>query len=86
MITTEDGYAFMKTEHLQKSTHKVRKTYISTLISNGVNINLVRKQAGHKHETTTLKNYTFDINTVEESEVRLEKALVKSTQPPMSQN
>lgn len=32
----------------QKSTHKVRMTYISTLIDAGLNINLIRQQVGHE--------------------------------------
>lgn len=43
-----------------KSSHKARKTYISSLIDAGVNINTVRKMVGHSDEKTTLHNYVFD--------------------------
>ena len=59
----------------RKSTHKVRKTYISTLIDAGLNINEIRKAAGHEDERTTLKNYTFNRQTEVEKENAFEKAL-----------
>ncbi len=31
----------------EKSPHKIRKTYISTLIDQGVNLNTIRKMVGH---------------------------------------
>lgn len=40
---------------LQKSTHKVRKTYISTLIDAGININEIRKAVGHEDEKRLAK-------------------------------
>ena len=43
-----------------KSSHKARKTYISTLIDAGVNINTIREIAGHGDERTTYNNYCFD--------------------------
>ena len=49
-----------------KSSHKARKTYISTLIDNKININTIRKQVGHMNERTTLKNYCFDRGTPDE--------------------
>lgn len=59
----------------RKSTHKIRKTYISTLLDAGLNINEVRKSAGHEDEKTTLKNYTFNRQTKAEKENAFEKAL-----------
>ena len=56
----------------QKSNHKIRKTFISSLIECGININTVRSLAGHEDETTTLNNYCF--NTNEETEMELENA------------
>ena len=58
-----------------KSPHKARKTYISTLIDAGVNINTIRKQAGHANELTTYKNYCFDRMVDTQKEELLEKAL-----------
>lgn len=59
-----------------KSTHKVRKTYISTLIDAGININEIRKQVGHEDERTTYKNYCFNRQTKEDNEQNMEMALV----------
>lgn len=59
----------------RKSTHKIRKSYISTLLDAGININEVRKQAGHEDERTTLKNYTFNRKAVVENESDMENAL-----------
>lgn len=43
-----------------KSSHKARKTYISTLLAEGVNINTVRELVGHADERTTYNSYCFD--------------------------
>lgn len=43
-----------------RSSHKSRKTVISTLIDNGVNINTIREMMGQKDERTTYENYCFD--------------------------
>lgn len=59
----------------QKSMHKIRKTFISTLIDGGVNINEVRKQVGHADERTTYGNYCFNRFTEEETCNQIEQAL-----------
>lgn len=59
----------------EKSMHKIRKTYISKLIDNDVNINTIRSQAGHEREETTYKNYCFDRLTDKHKEDLLERAL-----------
>ena len=43
-----------------KSSHKARKTFISTLIDAGVNINTIREIVGHNDERTTYTSYCFD--------------------------
>ncbi len=58
-----------------KSSHKARKTYISTLIDAGVNINTIRELAGHTDEQTTLHNYCFDRSEKTERVALIEKAL-----------
>lgn len=58
-----------------KSTHKIRKTNISSLLDGGININEIRKQVGHEDERTTLKNYCFNRKTSVENESDMEKAL-----------
>lgn len=45
---------------LPRSSHKSRKTVISTLIDYGVNINTIREMMGQKDERTTYGNYCFD--------------------------
>lgn len=59
----------------EKATHKIRKTYISTLIDSGLNINEIRKLAGHEDERTTYGNYCFNRMTNEQTENLLEMAL-----------
>lgn len=58
-----------------KSMHKIRKTYISTLVDAGQNLNTIRELVGHADERTTLKNYTFDRNPENLIHSQLEKAL-----------
>ena len=57
-----------------KSSHKIRKTYISSLFDQGININTIREQAGHEDEKTSLNNYCFDQNIDLEKERCLENA------------
>lgn len=59
----------------EKSMHRIRKTYISTLIDGGLNINEIRKQAGHEDERTTYGNYCFNRLTDTQTENLMEKAL-----------
>lgn len=59
----------------EKAMHKIRKTYISTLIDSGLNINAIRKLAGHEDERTTYNNYCFNRLTDAQTEQLLETAL-----------
>lgn len=59
----------------EKSSHKARKTYISSLIDAGVNINEIRRQVGHEDERTTYRNYCFNRMPQSETENMLEKVL-----------
>lgn len=60
----------------EKSMHKIRKTYISTLVdSNLININTVREMVGHEDERTTLRNYTFNRKSDMQTQENIEKAL-----------
>lgn len=59
----------------RKGTHKIRKSYISSLLDGGLNLNEVRKQAGHEDERTTLHNYCFNRSDIETNEADIEKAL-----------
>lgn len=58
-----------------RSSHKMRKTYISTLIDAGVNINTIREVVGHKDERTTLNCYCYDRLSLEERREKIERAL-----------
>lgn len=58
-----------------KTMHKVRKTYISTLIDSGLNIDTVRRMAGHSDERTTYGNYCFERLTDTQAEMAIEEAL-----------
>lgn len=60
---------------MEKATHKIRKSYISTLIDSGLNINEIRKQAGHEDERTTYGNYCYNRLSNTQTESILEKAL-----------
>ena len=59
-----------------KSSHKARKTFISSLIDGNININTVRQIAGHVDERTTLNNYCFDRSSDEEKYEKMAKALI----------
>lgn len=59
-----------------KSSHKIRKTYISTLFDLGLNVNKIREIAGHEDEKTSLNNYCFDRNRDTDTERLLEKTSV----------
>lgn len=45
---------------ITKTAHKIRKTYISALIDSGLNIDEIRRQAGHSDERTTYGNYCYN--------------------------
>jgi len=58
-----------------KTSHKIRKTYISTLIDSGLNIDAVRRFAGHSDERTTYGNYCYNRLTDKQTEDVVEGAL-----------
>ena len=65
-------------EHLEmmvKTAHKIRKTYISTLIDSGLNIDEIRRTVGHSDERTTYGNYCFNRKTQKQTENIIEFAL-----------
>lgn len=59
----------------KKSMHKIRKTYISTLIDNKVSIDTIMETVGHKDKRTTYGNYCFSRYSKKQTEDILEKAL-----------
>lgn len=58
-----------------KTMHKIRKTYGSTLLHNGVNVSAVKDMLGHADETTTLKHYIFNTMNDEETGKAVRNAL-----------
>lgn len=58
-----------------KGTHRIRKTFVSTLVNNGVPITTASRIAGHADERTTIKNYLFDTNNEEETKKAILNAL-----------
>lgn len=64
-----------KANIVYRSPHKIRKTWISTLIDEGLNINTIRELAGHENERTTYNNYCFDRKTDKQRKEQMEKAL-----------
>ena len=58
---------------LNKSNHKIRKTFISSLFDNNVNIDTIRETAGHADERTSLNNYCFNQDDTKELEAKLEE-------------
>ncbi len=58
-----------------KTSHKIRKTYISTLIDSGLNIDEIRRTVGHSDERTTYSNYCFNRLEKKETEEVMENAL-----------
>lgn len=50
-----------------KSMHKIRSTYISLLRDAGMSFEKIAEEVGHKSVTTTMQNYSFDVNSDEEN-------------------
>ncbi|WP_180272676.1 tyrosine-type recombinase/integrase [Konateibacter massiliensis] len=59
-----------------KTTHKIRKTYISKAIDGNINIKKLMEMVGHSSAKTTYGNYCFDRNTETEFEDKMERILV----------
>ena len=59
----------------EKSMHKTRKTFISTLIDENVNIDYIREIVGHEDAQTTYNSYCYNTLTDKMTEDLLEKAL-----------
>ncbi len=53
---------------MKKSSHKIRKTYLSSLFDTGINVDRIIEIAGHEDERTSLNNYCFDTKTDKEFE------------------
>ena len=64
-----------KMQTVRKSSHKARKTYISALIDEGMNLNSIREFVGPTDERTTLRNYCYDRSNDDERLAMVEKAV-----------
>lgn len=58
-----------------RSSHKLRKTALSSMVNAGISLNAVKNFAGHIDEETTLKYYTFDREAKAVRNEQIEKAL-----------
>lgn len=58
-----------------KTMYKIRKTYASTLLHNGVNLSIVKDMLGHADESTTLKHYIYNIEDSTETDNKVLSAL-----------
>lgn len=79
-ISSLEKYLYRRCEKIniaQKSSHKIRKTYISSLFDKGLNVDAIRELAGHEDERTSLNNYCFNRKNTAETEKLLEKDIVK---------
>lgn len=69
-----------------KTMHKIRKTYGSTLLHNGVNISAVKDMLGHADESTTLKHYIYNTMTDNETKEIVLNALSEAEVTKSDQN
>ncbi len=60
-----------------KTNHKIRKTFISSLFDANINVDTIRRLAGHEDEKTSLNNYCFD--QTDEKELNMVLESVKNT-------
>lgn len=56
----------------KRSSHKVRKTYLTELFENGMSVNEICRIAGHEDEKTFFRNYCFNRKTHTETITLLE--------------
>lgn len=61
-----------------KSPHKIRKTYISTLVNQMMDLDFIRTQVGHKEIQTTLNSYTYSTSRAEQKYADLTSIFGKS--------
>lgn len=58
-----------------KTSHKIRKTFISTLIDSNLNIDEIRRISGHSDERVTYQNYCYNRFSDAQTENMIENAL-----------
>ena len=62
-----------------RSPHKIRKTYVSTLLNNGVDADFVRTQVGHKDLQTTFNSYVYSTSKNDKQVKQLNDLLAVKT-------
>lgn len=62
-----------------RSPHKIRKTYVSTLLNNGADADFVRTQVGHKDLQTTFNSYVYSTSTNDRQVEQLNELLKVKT-------
>lgn len=75
MFRTALKNACEKNDIKAKSTHKIRKTYASTLIANNVDETVVKQMLGHSNILTTHSIYNFSTVAKEEKINQINKAI-----------
>lgn len=66
-------YAYCdKLDIVKKSSHKIRKTFISNLIEKGFNPSVIIKMVGHEDYQTTVKSYCRGLKTKKELDASLD--------------
>lgn len=72
-----------------KSSHKIRKTFLSNLFRNGFDLDEVMLIAGHRVKSTTIEHYLFSLELEEDKHKKLNEAVGMNqsilTQPYSSQ-
>ena len=63
-----------RTGNIVKSTHKMRKTYASSLYNNGVSADMIRATLGHASLETTIGSYIYDTATESRTLENINKA------------
>lgn len=63
-----------RTGNIVKSTHKMRKTYASSLYNNGVSADMIRATLGHASLATTIGSYIYDTATESRTLENINKA------------
>ena len=60
---------------IYRSSHKARKTFISTLLDGGMNLPTVMEYAGHRYQQTIFDSYYYDRRTSDEKRENMDNAL-----------
>lgn len=66
----------VKLKMLPRSPHDIRRTFISNLIDDNVDLNTVMTIAGHKQASTTLNSYAFAVREAKETVKVIRKAIL----------